>query len=152
MHSSLSLSRLACFVEGLWGWGHVWEYYSLWDCEPGAQMWPAGGSIHPCKVGQVSEKRLDQMICSAVNIWPCQFKCGCIPILLGYLIGGDVLRLLHGHMDECLTVPSGEHGEEQRRSVSELSALSLAFSYIEINFFQIKAKSAQAISIMERGH
>uniref|UniRef100_A0A8B9CTT6 Ryanodine receptor 2 n=1 Tax=Anser brachyrhynchus TaxID=132585 RepID=A0A8B9CTT6_9AVES len=24
----------------------------------------------------------------------------------GYLIGGDVLRLLHGHMDECLTVPS----------------------------------------------
>uniref|UniRef100_A0A8C5JG28 Ryanodine receptor 2 n=1 Tax=Junco hyemalis TaxID=40217 RepID=A0A8C5JG28_JUNHY len=32
----------------------------------------------------------------------------------GYLIGGDVLRLLHGHMDECLTVPSGEHGEEQR--------------------------------------
>uniref|UniRef100_A0A8B9TEN8 Ryanodine receptor 2 n=1 Tax=Anas platyrhynchos TaxID=8839 RepID=A0A8B9TEN8_ANAPL len=34
-----------------------------------------------------------------------------------YLIGGDVLRLLHGHMDECLTVPSGEHGEEQRRTV-----------------------------------
>ena len=34
----------------------------------------------------------------------------------GFLIGGDVLRLLHGHMDECLTVPSGEHGEEQRRS------------------------------------
>ncbi|XP_038616986.1 ryanodine receptor 2 [Tachyglossus aculeatus] len=35
----------------------------------------------------------------------------------GYLIGGDVLRLLHGHMDECLTVPSGEHGEGQRRTV-----------------------------------
>uniref|UniRef100_A0A452GAX0 Ryanodine receptor 2 n=1 Tax=Capra hircus TaxID=9925 RepID=A0A452GAX0_CAPHI len=35
----------------------------------------------------------------------------------GYLIGGDVLRLLHGHLDECLTVPSGEHGEEQRRTV-----------------------------------
>ncbi|NXQ35610.1 RYR2 protein, partial [Alaudala cheleensis] len=35
----------------------------------------------------------------------------------GYLIGGDVLRLLHGHMDECLTVPSGEHGEELRRTV-----------------------------------
>lgn len=33
----------------------------------------------------------------------------------GFLIGGDVLRLLHGHMDECLTVPSGEHGDEQRR-------------------------------------
>uniref|UniRef100_A0A8C3MUW5 Uncharacterized protein n=1 Tax=Geospiza parvula TaxID=87175 RepID=A0A8C3MUW5_GEOPR len=40
------------------------------------------------------------------------------PISSGrYLIGGDVLRLLHGHMDECLTVPSGEHGEEQRRTV-----------------------------------
>uniref|UniRef100_F6UA28 Ryanodine receptor 2 n=1 Tax=Ornithorhynchus anatinus TaxID=9258 RepID=F6UA28_ORNAN len=38
----------------------------------------------------------------------------------GYLIGGDVLRLLHGHMDECLTVPSGEHGEGQRRSVCRL--------------------------------
>ncbi|KAL8185844.1 UNVERIFIED_CONTAM: Ryanodine receptor 2 [Gekko kuhli] len=37
----------------------------------------------------------------------------------GYLIGGDVLRLLHGHMDECLTVPSGEHGEEQRSCSSE---------------------------------
>uniref|UniRef100_A0A7M4FJ88 Ryanodine receptor 2 n=1 Tax=Crocodylus porosus TaxID=8502 RepID=A0A7M4FJ88_CROPO len=36
----------------------------------------------------------------------------------GYLIGGDVLRLLHGHMDECLTVPSGEHGEELRRMTS----------------------------------
>uniref|UniRef100_A0A803SL69 Ryanodine receptor 2 n=1 Tax=Anolis carolinensis TaxID=28377 RepID=A0A803SL69_ANOCA len=35
--------------------------------------------------------------------------------LVSYLIGGDVLRLLHGHMDECLTVPSGEHGEDQRR-------------------------------------
>ncbi|KAF3691469.1 Ryanodine receptor 2 [Channa argus] len=35
----------------------------------------------------------------------------------GFLIGGDVLRLLHGHMDECLTVPSGEHGDEQRRTV-----------------------------------
>lgn len=33
----------------------------------------------------------------------------------GFLIGGDVLRLLHGHMDECLMVPSGEQGEEQRR-------------------------------------
>lgn len=37
------------------------------------------------------------------------------PSSAGFLIGGDVLRLLHGHMDECLTVPSGEHGDEQRR-------------------------------------
>ncbi|TWW81855.1 Ryanodine receptor 2 [Takifugu flavidus] len=33
----------------------------------------------------------------------------------GFLIGGDVLRLLYGHMDECLTVPSGQYGEEHRR-------------------------------------
>uniref|UniRef100_A0A4W3JLJ5 Ryanodine receptor 2 n=1 Tax=Callorhinchus milii TaxID=7868 RepID=A0A4W3JLJ5_CALMI len=39
------------------------------------------------------------------------------PICSGSEVGGDVLRLLHGHMDECLTVPSGEHGEEQRRTV-----------------------------------
>nr|XP_031543108.1 ryanodine receptor 2-like [Vicugna pacos] len=44
----------------------------------------------------------------------------------GYLISSDVLRLLHGHMDECLTVPSGEHGEEQRRTVHyEVGAVSV---------------------------
>lgn len=43
------------------------------------------------------------------------FFCSPAPLLAGFLIGGDVLRLLHGHMDECLTVPSGEHGDEQRR-------------------------------------
>ncbi|XP_056888735.1 ryanodine receptor 2 isoform X2 [Takifugu flavidus] len=35
----------------------------------------------------------------------------------GFLIGGDVLRLLYGHMDECLTVPSGQYGEEHRRTI-----------------------------------
>lgn len=43
------------------------------------------------------------------------FFCSPALLLAGFLIGGDVLRLLHGHMDECLTVPSGEHGDEQRR-------------------------------------
>ncbi|CAN0250954.1 unnamed protein product [Lampetra fluviatilis] len=38
-------------------------------------------------------------------------------IAQGFLIGGDVLRLFHGHMDECLTVPSADLPEEQRRSV-----------------------------------
>ncbi|KAL7861530.1 hypothetical protein SRHO_G00129710 [Serrasalmus rhombeus] len=35
----------------------------------------------------------------------------------GHLRGGDTLRLLHGHTDECLTIPPAGHGEEDRRSV-----------------------------------
>uniref|UniRef100_A0A8C4N5Z1 Ryanodine receptor 3 n=1 Tax=Eptatretus burgeri TaxID=7764 RepID=A0A8C4N5Z1_EPTBU len=34
----------------------------------------------------------------------------------GFLIGGNVMRLFHGH-DECLTIPSPAEGEEKRRSV-----------------------------------
>ncbi|KAE8585800.1 hypothetical protein XENTR_v10021457 [Xenopus tropicalis] len=33
----------------------------------------------------------------------------------GYVTGGHVLRLFHGHMDECLTIASTDQGEEQRR-------------------------------------
>lgn len=36
---------------------------------------------------------------------------------IGYLRGGDTLRLLHSHSDACLTVPSPELGEEFQRSV-----------------------------------
>ncbi|XP_064408728.1 ryanodine receptor 1 isoform X5 [Latimeria chalumnae] len=36
----------------------------------------------------------------------------------GYMIGGHVLRMFHGHMDECLTISSTDQGEEQRRLVS----------------------------------
>ncbi|CAB1343728.1 unnamed protein product [Coregonus sp. 'balchen'] len=40
------------------------------------------------------------------------------PICSGrYLKGGDTLRLLHGHTDECLTVPSTDQGEELRKAV-----------------------------------
>uniref|UniRef100_UPI00358EA68B ryanodine receptor 2-like n=1 Tax=Myxine glutinosa TaxID=7769 RepID=UPI00358EA68B len=35
----------------------------------------------------------------------------------GYLIGGDVLRLFHGHMDECLTIPSAEQPDDHRHTV-----------------------------------
>ncbi|XP_041105563.1 ryanodine receptor 2-like [Polyodon spathula] len=51
------------------------------------------------------------------TLWSVAPICSGSEVAQGYLIGGDVLRLLHGHMDECLTVPSGEHGEEQRRTV-----------------------------------
>ncbi|XP_062863941.1 ryanodine receptor 2 [Trichomycterus rosablanca] len=35
----------------------------------------------------------------------------------GHLRGGDTLRLLHGHTDECLTVPPAKNGEDERRLV-----------------------------------
>uniref|UniRef100_A0A674D9Z6 Ryanodine receptor 1 n=1 Tax=Salmo trutta TaxID=8032 RepID=A0A674D9Z6_SALTR len=33
----------------------------------------------------------------------------------GFLTGGYVLRLFHGHMDECLAIPAAEQGDNQRR-------------------------------------
>ncbi|XP_050784274.1 ryanodine receptor 1 isoform X2 [Gopherus flavomarginatus] len=36
----------------------------------------------------------------------------------GYVTGGHVMRLFHGHMDECLTISSSEQGEEERRVVT----------------------------------
>uniref|UniRef100_A0A3Q1CAK1 Ryanodine receptor 2 n=1 Tax=Amphiprion ocellaris TaxID=80972 RepID=A0A3Q1CAK1_AMPOC len=51
------------------------------------------------------------------TLWSVAPICSGSEVAQGFLVGGDVLRLLHGHMDECLTVPSGEHGDEQRRTV-----------------------------------
>lgn len=34
---------------------------------------------------------------------------------LGFLTGGYVLRLFHGHMDECLAIPAADQGDDQRR-------------------------------------
>lgn len=36
--------------------------------------------------------------------------------LLGYLIGGHVMRLCHGH-DESLTIPGADKSEEEQRLV-----------------------------------
>ena len=33
---------------------------------------------------------------------------------LGFLTGGYVLRLFHGHMDECLAIPGADQGDERR--------------------------------------
>lgn len=38
-----------------------------------------------------------------------------IVCLLGYLIGGHVMRLCHGH-DESLTIPGADRSEEEQRS------------------------------------
>lgn len=34
--------------------------------------------------------------------------------LIGYLLGGHVMRLFHGH-DEVLTIPGSDQSEEQQR-------------------------------------
>lgn len=39
-----------------------------------------------------------------------------IVILLGYLIGGHVMRLCHGH-DESLTIPGADQSEDEQRLV-----------------------------------
>ncbi|XP_050989248.1 ryanodine receptor 2 [Labeo rohita] len=36
----------------------------------------------------------------------------------GHVRGGDTVRLLHGHTDECLTIHAAEHRREERRSVN----------------------------------
>uniref|UniRef100_A0A8C5SWT4 Ryanodine receptor 1 n=1 Tax=Laticauda laticaudata TaxID=8630 RepID=A0A8C5SWT4_LATLA len=36
----------------------------------------------------------------------------------GYVTGGHVMRLFHGHMDECLTISTTDQNEEQRRMVN----------------------------------
>ena len=41
--------------------------------------------------------------------------CWCNIIPSGFLTGGYVLRLFHGHMDECLAIPAAEQGDNQRR-------------------------------------
>lgn len=43
----------------------------------------------------------------------------------GFLTGGHVLRLFHGHMDECLAIATPEEGEEKRRQ-GEAEQISLA--------------------------
>lgn len=41
----------------------------------------------------------------------------------GHLRGGDCLRLLNGHTDECLTVSPAGHVEDERRSVIQASTV-----------------------------
>uniref|UniRef100_A0A8C5WZH8 Ryanodine receptor 1 n=1 Tax=Laticauda laticaudata TaxID=8630 RepID=A0A8C5WZH8_LATLA len=38
--------------------------------------------------------------------------------IIGYVTGGHVMRLFHGHMDECLTISTTDQNEEQRRMVN----------------------------------
>ncbi|XP_069500422.1 ryanodine receptor 1 isoform X4 [Ambystoma mexicanum] len=49
------------------------------------------------------------------TLWNMNPICSGCELAEGFLTGGHVLRLFHGHMDECLTISSTDQGEDQRR-------------------------------------
>uniref|UniRef100_A0A3Q4GHR2 Ryanodine receptor 1 n=1 Tax=Neolamprologus brichardi TaxID=32507 RepID=A0A3Q4GHR2_NEOBR len=49
------------------------------------------------------------------TLWNMNPICSGCELAEGYLTGGHVLRLFHGHMDECLAIATPEEGEEKRR-------------------------------------
>ncbi|XP_053538759.1 ryanodine receptor 2 isoform X6 [Ictalurus punctatus] len=51
------------------------------------------------------------------TLWSVAPVSSCSTQAQGHLRGGDCLRLLHGHTDECLTVSPAGHIEDERRSV-----------------------------------
>ncbi|MGH0122917.1 UNVERIFIED_CONTAM: hypothetical protein FKN15_018584 [Acipenser sinensis] len=48
------------------------------------------------------------------TLWNVHLTCSGSNVAEGYLVGGHVMRLFHGH-DETLTIPSSSQSEEQRR-------------------------------------
>ncbi|KAM4600943.1 ryanodine receptor 3 [Polymixia lowei] len=51
------------------------------------------------------------------TLWNVQPTCSASNVAVGYLIGGHVMRLCHGH-DESLTIPGAEKREEEQRIVN----------------------------------
>uniref|UniRef100_A0AAR2JWV0 Ryanodine receptor 1 n=1 Tax=Pygocentrus nattereri TaxID=42514 RepID=A0AAR2JWV0_PYGNA len=49
------------------------------------------------------------------TLWNMNPVCSGCELAEGYLTGGHVLRLFHGHMDECLAIPPPDQGEDQRK-------------------------------------
>ncbi|KAJ3590256.1 hypothetical protein NHX12_008210, partial [Muraenolepis orangiensis] len=49
------------------------------------------------------------------TLWNMNPVCSGCELAEGFLTGGHVLRLFHGHMDECLGIATPEEGEEKRR-------------------------------------
>ncbi|XP_028825170.1 ryanodine receptor 1-like isoform X5 [Denticeps clupeoides] len=50
------------------------------------------------------------------TLWNMNPICSGCELAEGFLTGGYVVRLFHGHMDECLTIPAADQGDDQRRS------------------------------------
>ena len=71
-------------------------------------------NVHPtCSGSNVEEGgSLSYRVVKVVGIvqWYTQLS----SLLIGYLLGGHVMRLFHGH-DEVLTIPGSEHSDEQQR-------------------------------------
>ncbi|XP_009293050.2 ryanodine receptor 3 isoform X4 [Danio rerio] len=51
------------------------------------------------------------------TLWNVQPTCSRSSVAVGYLLGGQVMRLFHGH-DESLTIPGYEQSQEQQRVVN----------------------------------
>ncbi|KAF5896903.1 ryanodine receptor 1-like isoform X3, partial [Clarias magur] len=49
------------------------------------------------------------------TLWNMNPVCSGCELAEGFLTGGHVLRLFHGHMDECLAISPPDQGEEQRK-------------------------------------
>ncbi|XP_036440578.1 ryanodine receptor 1-like isoform X1 [Colossoma macropomum] len=49
------------------------------------------------------------------TLWNMNPVCSGCELAEGFLTGGHVLRLFHGHMDECLAIPPPDQGEDQRK-------------------------------------
>lgn len=43
----------------------------------------------------------------------------CVASILGYLRGGETLKLLHSHSNACLTITATDQGEELQRSLNK---------------------------------
>ncbi|XP_072558334.1 ryanodine receptor 1-like isoform X2 [Paramormyrops kingsleyae] len=50
------------------------------------------------------------------TLWNMNPVCSGCELAEGFLTGGHVLRLFHGHMDECLAIPAADQGDDQRRN------------------------------------
>ncbi|XP_046876649.1 ryanodine receptor 1 isoform X4 [Hypomesus transpacificus] len=50
------------------------------------------------------------------TLWTMNPVCSGCELVEGFLTGGYVLRLFHGHMDECLAIAAADQGEDQRRN------------------------------------
>lgn len=50
------------------------------------------------------------------TLWTMNPVCSGCELVEGFLTGGYVLRLFHGHMDECLAIPAAEQGDDQRKN------------------------------------
>ncbi|XP_072515634.1 ryanodine receptor 1 [Salminus brasiliensis] len=50
------------------------------------------------------------------TLWNMNPVCSGCELAEGYLTGGYVLRLFHGHMDECLAIPAADQGADQRKN------------------------------------